>query len=161
MRLCRSVRGSVGTEVIVAFGPLTLFFFSIWQESLLTTGQALTEHAAIAAARSATVVLPDDPARYGGEAPNTAGPQRTQAVRQAAVRAMAPLVFDETIENVDVSIPVSGTLQPGQDVTVRVTATFRCALPLVKTVLCGVNGTTKLVADATLPAQSARYQYGN
>ena len=34
------------------FGPLTLFIFSIWQESLHTTGQALTEHAAIAKLRS-------------------------------------------------------------------------------------------------------------
>jgi hypothetical protein len=73
---------------------------------------------------------------------------------------MAPLVFDETIEKVDVAIP-TGTIQPGSDVTVRVTATFRCALPLVKNVLCGANGTTQLVADATLPAQAARYQYGN
>lgn len=156
---CRS--GSVGTEMIVAFGPLTLMFFSIWQESLLCTGQALTEHAAIAAARSASVVLPDDPARYGGSAANTASPQRVAAVRQAAVRAMAPLVFDETIENVEVSIPSAGTIQPGQDVKVKVTATFRCALPLVKVILCSANGTTPLVAEQTLPAQAARYQYGN
>lgn len=155
---CRS--GSVGTEMIVAFGPLTLMFFSVWQESLLCTGQALTEHAAIAAARSASVVLPDDPARYGGSAANTASPQRVAAVRQAAVRAMAPLVFDETVENVEVSIP-AGQLQPGSDVKVKVTATFRCALPLVKVILCSTSGTTPLVAEATLPAQSARYQYGN
>lgn len=155
---CR--RGSVATEFIVAFGPLALFFFSIWQESLLCSGQALTQHAAIAAARSATVVLPDDPARYGGSAANAVSSQRSEAVRVAAVRAMSPLVFDETVQDIQVAFPTApGTLQPGDDVTVRVTATFHCALPLVKLILCGAQGTTALIAEATLPAQAARYTY--
>jgi hypothetical protein len=153
-------RGSVGTEFIVAFGPLTLFFFAIWQESLLTSGQSLTQHAAIAAARSATVVLADDPARYGGSPANTVSPQRADAVRAAAVRALGPLVFDDTVSDVQVTFPgTSGPLQPGQDVTVRVTATFQCALPLVRSILCDAGGSTRLVADATLPVHAARYTY--
>jgi len=159
-RLRGACHGSVGTEFIVAFGPLTLFFFAIWQQSLLTSGQSLTQHAAIAAARSATVVLPDDPARYGGTAANTVSQPRTDAVRAAAVRAMSPLVFDDTVSDVQVTFPgATGTFQPGQDVTVRVTATFQCALPLVRSILCDAGGTTRLVADATLPAHAARYTY--
>jgi hypothetical protein len=159
-RLLSCRRGSVATEFIVAFGPLTIFFFSIWQESLLTSGQSLTQHAAVAAARSATVVLPDDPARYGGSAANSVSPQRSDAVRAAAVRAMSPLVFDETVTDVQVAFPgATGQLQPGQDITVKVTATFRCVLPLAKVILCGTKGTMPLTAEATLPVQAARYQY--
>ncbi len=158
--LLQARRGSVATEFIVAFGPLTLFFFSIWQESLLSSGQALTQHAAIAAARSATVVLPDNPARYGGSAPNTISQQRSEAVRAAAVRAMSPLVFDDTVQDVQVAFPgATGTLRPGQDITVKVTATFKCALPLVKILICGAGGTTPITAEATLPVQAARYTY--
>ena len=158
--LFRDRRGSVATELIVAFGPLTLFFFAIWQEALLTSGQSLTQHAAIAAARSATVVLADDPARYGGSAANSVSPQRAAAVRAAAVRALSPLVFDDTVSDVQVTFPgTTGPLQPGQDVTVRVTATFQCALPLVRSILCDAGGSTRLVADATLPVHAARYTY--
>ncbi len=160
MSLLRDRRGSVATEFIVAFGPLTLFFFAIWQESLLTSGQSLTQHAAIAAARSATVVLADDPVRYGGSPANTVSPARADAVRAAAVRALGPLVFDDTVSDVQVTFPgTTGVIQPGQDITVRVTATFQCALPLVRSILCDASGSTRLVADATLPVHAARYTY--
>ncbi|MDB4940626.1 MAG: hypothetical protein JWP97_160 [Labilithrix sp.] len=154
------VAGSVGTEFLVTFTPLCLFFFSIWQEALMTTGQELTQHAALAAARSAAVVLTDDPKRYGGEAANTYGTKRTDAVKAAAVRAMAPFVFDETIEDVKVTFPNGqGTVTPGQDIAVRVTATFRCNVPMMASILCGSGGTTELTADSTFPAQAARFTY--
>lgn len=158
-KLIACTRGGYMTEFMVAFGPLTLFFFAIWQQSMLATGQALTQHAALAAARSASVVLPDDPKRYGGEAQNSAGPRRTEAVRTAAIRAMAPLIFDGAISDVQVSMPGATNVQPGQDITVRVTSTYKCQLPLARTVLCGASGQTEIVAEATLPAQAARYQY--
>lgn len=159
-RLGRCTRGSVGTEFLVTFTPLCLFFFSIWQQALMSAGQELTQHAAIVAARSAAVVLPDDPSRYQGEAPNTFGPRRTDAVKVAAIHAMAPYVFDETIESVTITFPEGrGTLLAGQDLKVRVTSTFRCTVPLMQTLMCQTRGTTPLVAEATFPAQAARYTY--
>lgn len=153
-------RGSVGVEMMASFGPLALGFFTIWQESLLCTGQLLTQHAAASAARSAIVVLADDPKRYGGTPANAVSTERTAAVRAAAVRAMAPLVFDETVEDVDVTFPnAPAHLAPGQELTVKVTTTFRCVLPLARALLCDSSGTTKLTAEAKLPAQSARYEY--
>lgn len=149
-------------QALASFGPLALGFFTVWQESLLCTGQLLTQHAAASAARSAAVVIPDDPKRYGGSQANTISNERTQAVRAAAVRAMAPLVYDETIEDVEVSFPgTAGRVEPGRELTVKVTSTFRCVLPLARSLVCDSNGTTKLTSEAKMPAQAARYEYGS
>ena len=159
-RLRRATRGSVGTEFVITFTPLCLFFFSIWQEANMSIAQEMTQHAAIAAARSAATVVPDDPKRYGGEAQNTFGAKRTEAVRAAAVRALAPFVFDKTIEDVKVTFPNgTGAVTPGQDITVKVTSTFKCNVPMMQTLMCSSGGKQDLTAQATFPAQAARYQY--
>ena len=137
--------------------PVLLFAFSIFQESELFTGKLLTDHAAVAAARAASVVLPDNPMRYGGEGVNQPGPQRTEAVRTAAVRALAPFVHDGNVTNVEVSFP-SGTPLQGP-LSVRVTATFKCKVALTSYLTCNRSGTRTLVGTATLPNQGARYTY--
>lgn len=153
------VQGGVWVELLLTIGPFLLLSLSVWQEAILCSGQVLTAHSAVGAARAASVVLTDDPKRYSGEAVNTASPRRLQAVRTAAVRAMSPMVYDETIEQVEVALPGVTSIKPGQELTVRVTATFRCKLPFARLVLCGADGTRPLMAEATLPAQAARYTY--
>jgi hypothetical protein len=60
--------GAVMAEMLAAFPPVLLMFLAVAQASLLSVGQLVVRHAAQRAARTAIVVLEDDPARYGGQA---------------------------------------------------------------------------------------------
>ncbi len=60
----RDERGVVYLEFLLAFMPVFVLFLAVCQLSLLYTGALVVRHAAYAAARSAIVVLEDDPARY-------------------------------------------------------------------------------------------------
>lgn len=137
--------------------PILLFAFCIFQESELFTGKLLTDHAAVAAARSATVVLPDNPQRYGGEGVNTPGKKRTEAVRLAAIRALAPFVHDGNVTEVKVDFP--GGIPPKGALQVRVKATFKCKVSLTYFVVCNSQGVRTMTSVATLPNQGAQYSY--
>ncbi len=59
-------RGVVYVEFLLVFPPLFMLFLVILQWSILGATSLGVRHAASAAVRSATVVLPDDPAAYDG-----------------------------------------------------------------------------------------------
>lgn len=65
--LFRHRDGSVFVEFLVAFIPLWIFFLCVVQLALIARASLMVRHAADAAARSAAVVLPDDPSEYAGE----------------------------------------------------------------------------------------------
>ena len=65
--LVRDRRGVAYLEFLIAFLPLWTFALCIFQLALIAQANLLVRHAADAAARAAAVVLPDDPAEYGGE----------------------------------------------------------------------------------------------
>lgn len=60
-------RGVVFIEFLMAFVPLWTFSLCVFQLALIARANLMVKHAADAAARSAIVVLPDDPNEYGGE----------------------------------------------------------------------------------------------
>jgi len=60
-------RGVVFLEFLIAFVPLWTFFLCVVQLALITHANLMVKHSADSAARSAIVVLPDDPNEYGGE----------------------------------------------------------------------------------------------
>lgn len=60
-------RGTVFLEFLIVFVPLWTFFLSLVQLALISHASLIVKHAADSAARSAIVVLPDDPSEYGGE----------------------------------------------------------------------------------------------
>lgn len=62
----RDERGAVYVEFLIAFLPLFVLFLALCQIALLVAGKLVVRHAAFAAARSAIVVLDDEPAYYGG-----------------------------------------------------------------------------------------------
>jgi len=68
---CRSLwadeGGVVLVEFLIAFVPAWIFFLSIAQLAFITQADLVVKHSADSAARSAVVVLPDDPSEYGGE----------------------------------------------------------------------------------------------
>ena len=61
-------RGVVFVEFLIAFVPMWTFFLCVVQLALIAHADLIVKHAADSAARSAVVVLPDDPNEYGGEA---------------------------------------------------------------------------------------------
>lgn len=65
--LVREVRGAVFLEFLIAFVPLWTFALCAFQLALIARANLMVKHSADAAARSAAVVLPDDPAEYGGQ----------------------------------------------------------------------------------------------
>jgi len=61
-------RGVVFLEFLIAFVPMWTFFLCILQLAFIAHANLMVKHSADSAARSAVVVLPDDPNEYGGEA---------------------------------------------------------------------------------------------
>lgn len=59
-------RGVVYVEFLLAFFPLFLLFLGICQLALLASAHVVVRHAALSGARSAIVVLEDDPAAFDG-----------------------------------------------------------------------------------------------
>ncbi|MEM7437415.1 MAG: hypothetical protein AAF436_19845, partial [Myxococcota bacterium] len=60
-------RGAIYFEFLLVTVPLWVAFLCLVQLALLAHANLLVKHASEAAARSASVVLPDDPHEYGGE----------------------------------------------------------------------------------------------
>lgn len=66
--LCADKRGVVFLELLIAFVPMWTFFLCVLQLAFIGYADLMVKHSADSAARSAVVVLPDDPNEYGGEA---------------------------------------------------------------------------------------------
>lgn len=69
--ILRAQRGVVYVEFLLAFIPIFTLFLGISQLVLLWSARIVVEHAATRAARTAAVVLDDDPRYYDGEARNS------------------------------------------------------------------------------------------
>ena len=69
-------RGVVFLEFLIAFVPTWTFFLCVVQLALITHANLMVKHSADSAARSAIVVLPDDPNEYGGEPELSVGRNR-------------------------------------------------------------------------------------
>jgi hypothetical protein len=153
-------RGAIFTEFLIALLPVLALAFAIFQVAELYTVKMAVDHAAANSARAAVVVFPDDPKYYGGEAVNEPGPQRTAAVRLAALRSLSPFVLDGSVRSVAVEFP-NGVPKDGNGaLTVEIHATFKCRTVLVDGLVCSPsNGTRDLVARSTLPNHSARFDY--
>ncbi len=65
--IVRSTAGVVLVEFLFALIPVWVLFMCLVQLALIAHASLLVGHAADSAARSAAVVLPDDPGRYRGE----------------------------------------------------------------------------------------------
>jgi hypothetical protein len=90
----RDERGVVMLEFVIAFLPLFLLFLAVAQLALLGAAQLVVQHAAICGARSAAVVLDDDPRFYDGSPRGELDRPRQDGPRLAAIRRAvhAPLV---------------------------------------------------------------------
>ena len=180
--------GAVFVELLVSFLPVYVFFLCLMQLGLLFTARLLTEHAAISAARAAAVVIGDDPRRYGGEPLHRIDAERGRrhdAVRSAALLALAPLVANGTKRAMTVLFPPEQ--QPGgrarrgalrfaplgqqevSKVRVRVEVEAACRVGFANRIACPLLGggmrsllgapTLPIAAEAVFPYQGASYDY--
>jgi hypothetical protein len=198
-------RGAAYVEFLLAFMPIFTLFMGLLQIAVLYAARIATEHAAARGARSAAVVLDDDPAYYAGEErgfvggrPASAG-ELAQAYRRhtggasgmgvssrrAAIEIAAMLALvgitprdpsgggdgagdslerraDHTRRYVRVAILGAdgrpATTMGDEDVRVRVTFDYPCAIPFAGPLVCG-GMTSEIVAEARLHNHAAAYPY--
>ncbi len=175
-------------EFLIAFLPVFTFFLCLVQLSLLFTVKVVTEHAAVNAARAAAVVIGDDPKTYSNEQKNVLAPngKRFDAIRDAALITLSPLILNGTVDRVTVSFPPAGT--PGGEpqtgtlnfapmsysniakVRVRVDVDAQCRIAIANRIACSSFSNLirealrlhpiKLVrGEAVFPYQGAEYDY--
>jgi Flp pilus assembly protein TadG len=192
-RLRRDSRGAVFVEFLIAFLPVYVFFLCVVQLGLLFVVRLIVEHAAVNGARALAVVAGDDPKTYGGfekelNRVNRNG-RREEAVRNAVVLSLAPLILNGVVQKVDVIVPRAdqpdGAKQTGDlrfapmgektvtKVRLRVEVDAACRLALAGPIACNnftdyldplqkLNlrlPTQKVRAEAIFPYQGARYEY--
>jgi hypothetical protein len=148
-------RGSILVETLVAVLVPIFFFFSTWQMADFLTAQLIVKHAAVAAARAAIVVGPDDPRFYGGQGVNGFSGLRLDDVKNAAALVLgASPHFAASGFNVD----VQGSFGPGGSVTATVNAAYPCFSAWLSMV-CGGSASRTLTGRAVMPYQGASFPY--
>jgi hypothetical protein len=132
-----------------------MFFFVTWQLVDLFTAQLILKHAAVAAARAAIVVGPDDRRFYGGEARDqfADGGQRLGDVKRAAA-----LVIGAAPNLVAFGVEIQGSPKDNNPITAVVKADYACHGGWLSYVCAGAS-TRRLIAEATLPYQGASFKY--
>lgn len=166
MKLIRDNRGAVYVEFILAFLPLAVFFECLVQMSGLITAKLVVDHAASSATRAATIVLHDDPKYYDQEEVGRASGKRRDTIRLAAAM---PLRATKSFTKLEINFPSHPkgtddrvTFGPNDLVRVRVTATYRCQVPIANRIVCNwATGTREIHGEAALPNQGAAYEYGD
>jgi hypothetical protein len=176
--------GAVFIEFLIAFIPVLTTFLCLCQLAILFAVKLVVEHAAINAARTAAVVIGDDPKAYSGTVEPLHEVKKDNArydtIRRAAILTLGPFIVNGLILNVDVKFPPSNT-PAGDDqsapkwspmngatidkVRVQVEATALCKIGLANRIACGgllgLFGypTHKVRAEAVYPYQGASYEY--
>ena len=83
--------GAVYVEFLIVFMPLFFLFLTVCQFALLAAARLVVQHAALSGARSAIVVLEDDPNHYG-DAPRGSLSKGRTAIAPSIERTLASLV---------------------------------------------------------------------
>ncbi len=157
MRNRRSTAGSVYVETLIAILVPFFFFFIIWQLADLLTAQLIVKHAAVAAARAAIVVGPDDERFYEGEEPNQF---EENGVRFRDVTTAAALILAASphFHPPSPEVKLSGKFGPEGQLTATVTAEYHCLSGWLN-VACRGKESIPLSGTAVLPYQGADYEY--
>jgi hypothetical protein len=152
--LLKDRRGAAVVETLFVFPVFFAFFSMIVQLCYLEVAALGTQHAAIVAARAAIVVAGDDPKHYGGSAVGTLGGRRQAEVEEAARNALRVASSDPRVK-----LDFSGGFGQGSIVRVKVQFDYACGVPVGSTVLCGASKTARITREASMPSQTAGYQY--
>ena len=163
-RAARQRRGAgvVYVEFLMAFPIVLLFFLSLMELGFLYAASLMLRHAAVRAARAASVVLYDNPTYYDNAGAGDLSGRRGEDILLAATLTMSGLSH---VSNLRVTYPKSPSsnddqtaLGPEDIVHVRVQADYRCLLPLASRVVCdAMTGLRPMESTASLPVQGASY----
>jgi Flp pilus assembly protein TadG len=154
--LLTSTGGWVTLEHTVLFPVLFLVVMTFIQLGLMEVGSLTTSHAAVSAARAASVILADDPREYDGVPVGVAAGRRLEDVTEAA---RLPLTTVTRRPQVTVSFPDRTTFREGDPVRVRVALEFPCDVAVGRWLVCGARPTYRILREATMPYQGAGYTY--
>ena len=101
-------RGVVFLEFLIAFVPLWVFFLCLIQLAFVSYADLVVKHSADSAARSAAVVLPDDPSEYGDEPERSLDPNRVTRSDLEAALSRVGSVLGRSADAVPIASPSSG-----------------------------------------------------
>jgi hypothetical protein len=155
-RRLAAARGSVTIEYIVLYPVIFTILLTAVQLGLVEVGSLTTSHAAVEAARSASVILADDPRFYGGTPVGVATGRRLEDVTEAA---RLPLTVVTAKPQVKVTFPDRTAFRQGDQVRVRVALDFPCQVAVGTWLVCGTKSSLRLTREATMPYQGAGYTY--
>jgi hypothetical protein len=166
--LFRADRGAVMVESLVAIPTLLAFFAMILQLSYMSIASLVVQHAAVMAARSASVIVPDDPFAFGDHGKiGSADGDRLATVTDAAnfaLKALEPLPlqgkFNPTATVKLMKSEAEATDFDTEDVIqTQVSYDFQCGVLFGGSLICGTSGTVTLTGLAAMPNQGAEYGY--
>ena len=145
-------------EFVIAVIPLMMTFFGFMQVSKIFAAGLGVRHAAVIAARTASVY-----SNRANNNPGAKGDGMAEATQAAGV-VLAPWIADGSISSVTAEVDDrSSRDDPYGPVQVQVTATYRCNVPMMGRIICpGGRKTisTKNMAgfSAQMPHQGAKYE---
>jgi Flp pilus assembly protein TadG len=149
-RLRRDTRGVVLVEYLVALLPVLTCALGMLQWVDLYAARLSLARAAAITARSAAVVLPDDPRRYAGAPVNEFTGRRRVDVELSAALSLVDSRRFESVPKVQLS-----AARAHQALTALVSAEYRCVfLPL----MCG-GSSLELSAEAHSNYHGAMFTY--
>jgi len=146
-------RGAIFVETLIVLPIIVYFGLVMWQLVDAMNASYLVRHAALAAARAAAVIGPDESQYYGGQAKNDlSGGQRLADVQEAVKRI---LEANNHFKNLgQYSVTISGGTSAGSMSTATVDAEYDCLMPALN-VACLGSGTRKFTSTAEFPYQDA------
>jgi Flp pilus assembly protein TadG len=147
-----ATRGAVLAEFVITVVPLLMMLFGWLQLSWLYTANVLVQHAANTCARAAIVI--DDKPFNPGDNGSVADIQKATE-RAAEVQGNGKKAFKSI--RCDVTNAATEQDEFGK-VTAKVTAEFKCGVPMGKFIVCGPTASKTLTKSAELPFQGARYE---
>jgi hypothetical protein len=166
--LFRADRGAVMVESLVAIPTLLAFFAMILQLSYLSIASLVVQHAAVVAARSASVIVPDDPFAFSDQSKIGSGDgDRLATITDAAsftLGALQPLPLEGKINpSVTVKLTKDGAeatdFEAEDIIQAYVSYDFKCGVLFGGSLICGTGGVVTLTGVAAMPNQGAEYGY--
>jgi hypothetical protein len=166
-------RGAVMVESLVAIPMLLAFFAMIVQLAYLSIASLTVQHAAVVAARSASVIIPDMPTAFDDQSKvGAAEGDRLAAITEAVTKTIAALkplptmsLQGESAFQPDAKVVLlkdgkeAKDFEPEGVVQARVEYEYTCAVMFGGSLICGTDGKVTLTALAAMPIQGASYGY--
>lgn len=149
--LLRDSRGAVLVEFVIAIVPILLTFFTFVQLSRVATARLVVKHSAIIGARAASVI-----SNQHNNTPDAKNDGKAD-IKTAVQLALGTWYTKGSITNVDVVVTDQSSRSDYYGwVTVKVTATYHCNVPMGWTACGGKQ--TQLVETFRMPHQGAIYK---